>query len=97
MITVTVDTEELRKIIREEVQQALKESSIVRELPILLTKSEVMELFSIKNSKMSELLGREDFPKLRDAGRVLVPSKQLLQWIDTHTVWVEKNSNYFDL
>lgn len=97
MLNITFDTEQLRQIIRDEVQEALKQDSRTQELPVMMTKMEVMDLFRIKNSKMSELLGREDFPKLRDCGRVLVPSKQLLQWIDAHTSWIETNSKYFEI
>lgn len=97
MLNITFDTDELRSIIREEVQAALKEGDRLQELPTILNRQEVMNLLRIKSTKMSELMAREDFPKLKGVGGVLIPSKQLLQWIDTHTYWVENNSRYFEM
>lgn len=87
--------QELRELIREELETALAPKPLIRELPYLLTKDQLMELFHMKSTKASKLLARADFPKIRDAGHVLIPSKQLLQWIDEHTEWVSANTTYF--
>ncbi len=87
--------EELRELFREELNNAFTTKPLVRELPVLLTRDQLKELFDIKDTKASELLGRMDFPKFHEAGRVLIPSKALLHWIDEHTVWMDTNTRYF--
>ncbi|MGN4124856.1 DNA-binding protein [Lysinibacillus sphaericus] len=87
--------EELRELFREELNNAFTTKPLVRELPVLLTRDQLKELFDIKDTKASELLGRMDFPKFHEAGRVLIPSKALLQWIDEHTEWMGTNTRYF--
>lgn len=87
--------EELRELFREELNSIFTKKPLVRELPVLLTRDQLKELFDIKDTKASELLGRMDFPKFHEAGRVLIPSKALLQWIDAHTEWMDTNTRYF--
>lgn len=95
MFEVKFDSELLRKIIQEEVQKAVKEHVKTIDLPPLLTRMETMNLLHVGATKMSELLARQDFPVLRDAGGVLVPTQALFEWIELHTNWVKKNTNYF--
>jgi len=85
--------EEFRQLFRQELEKAFTPKPLIRELPILLTRNQLMELFNIKSTKA--LLRREDFPKFYEAGRVLIPSKALLQWIDEHTEWVQTHTKYF--
>lgn len=94
MFNIQFDTDELRQMIREEVKQAVSDAISTKELPPLLTRKELMKLFHISQTKTSELLGRADFPVFREAG-VLIPTKQLFEWIDKHTNWVETNTQYF--
>lgn len=94
MFNIEFDTEELRKMIHEEVKKAVSEAVSTTELPPLLTRKELMQLLHIGETKTSELLGRSDFPVFREAG-VLIPTKALFEWIDKHTEWVDTNTQYF--
>lgn len=87
--------QEFRELIREELEKVFTPKPLIRELPVLLTRKQLMELFNIRDTKASALLGRADFPKFYEAGRVLIPSKAVLQWIDEHTEWVNTNTKYF--
>lgn len=87
--------EVFREVVQEELAKVIEPKPIIRELPHLLSREQLMEFFHIKSTKASELLARVDFPKIRDAGHVLIPSKQLLEWIDEHTEWVRGNTSYF--
>lgn len=91
---VTMTVGELRQIMKEEIKQTLSESITTKELPPLLTRKELKQLFHIGETKTSELLGRADFPVFRQAG-LLIPTKQLFEWIDKHTDWVDTNTTYF--
>ncbi|WP_107951344.1 hypothetical protein [Lysinibacillus parviboronicapiens] len=86
---------EFRQLFREELEKAFAPKPLVRELPVLLTRDQMKELFNIKDTKAAELLGRIDFPKFHEAGRVLIPTKALLHWIDEHTEWVNTHTTYF--
>lgn len=55
-----------------------------------------MELLHIGRSKAFELMARDDFPVIREAG-VLIPTDKLFKWIDKNTQWVEDNSNYLSV
>lgn len=57
---VTMTIGELRQIIKEEIKQTLSETIITNELPPLLTRKELKQLFHIGETKTSELLGRAD-------------------------------------
>ena len=96
MLKMSFDVEELRTIIREEVREAVRDSIKTKELPPLLTRTELMELFHIGQTKTAELMGRADFPVMREAG-VLIPTEKLFRWIDRHTRWVEDNTNFFQV
>lgn len=94
MINVAFDLEALRGIIREEVRAAVSEAVKTKELPHLLTRKELMELFHISQTKVTELLGRADFPVMREAG-ILIPTHLLFKWIEKNTNWIEENTTYF--
>lgn len=79
-----LDAEEIRNIVRKEIREALIEYKNVQELPPLLNRKELMQLFHISQTKTSELLGRADFPVFREAG-VLIPTKALFEWIEKNT------------
>lgn len=94
MFNISLNTEELREVIREEVKAAIQESlSQVKELPPFLTRSELKQLFHIGETKVSELLSRSDFPVLREAG-VLIPTHLLMKWVEANTDWVKSNTTY---
>lgn len=86
---------EIKQEFREELEKVFTPKPLIRELPILLTRDQLKELFDIKDTKASALLGRSDFPKFYEAGRVLIPTKALLHWIDENTEWVNTHSTYF--
>lgn len=88
--------ESLRPIIRQEIQECMKERIETQELPPLLTVQHLKDLFHIKSWKASELMGRPDFPVMRQAG-VLIHRDKLFEWIDRHTQWVEENTKYFEV
>jgi len=88
--------QEFRELFREELEKVFTPKPLIRELPILLTRDQLKELFDIKDTKASALLGRSDFPKFYEAGRVLIPTKALLHWIDENTEWVNTHSTYFE-
>lgn len=90
------DAKEFRTMIREELEQTLKEQqpSQIRQLPPVLTRDELMEVLHISNTKASELLRRADFPVCREAG-VLIPTHLLMQWLEVNTQWIPKNTKGF--
>lgn len=77
--------EDLRDIIREEVEAATKKTEVKNELPPVLTRVQVMEVLQIGHEKASELFGRGDFPVCREAGGVKVRTEKLFAWMDKHT------------
>jgi hypothetical protein len=76
------------------VERVAEQSKPKNQLPPLLTRKDLMELFHISQTKTSELLSRPDFPVFREAG-VLIPTHKLFEWIDRNTQWVEDNTDYF--
>ncbi|TQE88655.1 DNA-binding protein [Ureibacillus terrenus] len=87
-------SEDFRQIIREEIKSAVAEVVRQNQLPPMLNRKQLMELFQIGQTKCSELLNRPDFPVFREAG-VLIPTHLLFQWIEKNTQWVEENTSYF--
>lgn len=84
MIEVSFDVEMLRTIIREEVQTVVNDAMKNKELPLLLTRTQMMEFLQISHSKAAELIARPDFPVFREAG-LFIPRDRLLEWIDQNT------------
>jgi hypothetical protein len=95
VIKVEIDMEQLRQVIHEEVTKAVDEVTKHHQLPPMLTRKQLMELFNISQTKASELLNRADFPVFREAG-VLIPTHLLFKWIEKHTRWVEENTSFFE-
>jgi len=84
--------QEFRTMIREEMAAILLDSNMqIQQLPPLLTKAELKKLLRIGDTKASELLGRSDFPVLREAG-VLIPTHLFFQWVEANTQWIDVNT-----
>lgn len=92
---IMLNAEELRTIIREEVEAAVQKVERKNELPPVLSRKEVMSLLQISHSKAAELFGRPDFPVCRELGGVKVRTDKLFDWMDKHTQWVESETSYF--
>lgn len=100
MLTMEFDYEKLAeallpKLIKE-MELMMEDGFVKQELPPMLTVNQFKEVLHIKSWKASELLGRPDFPVLREAG-VLIPRDRLFEWIDRNLDWVEENTNYFQV
>ncbi|HAF97503.1 DNA-binding protein [Paenibacillus lactis] len=91
MAVVVIEVEDLQKMIREAVADAVK-GHLTRELPPVLTRTQFMELLGIGESKTAELFNRPDFPVNREFGHPRIPTGLLLKWIDEHTSWVNQNA-----
>lgn len=89
---IMLNAQELRNIIREEVETAIKKIEARNELPPVLTRVQVMEVLQISHDKAAELFGRSDFPICREAGGVKVRTEKLFAWMDKHTQWIEGNT-----
>lgn len=87
-ILITMTAEDLRNIIREEVDAATKHLKPRKELPHFLTRKEAKELLRINETKMSELMGRPDFPVCREFG-VKIYTDDLLKWVEANTQGVQ--------
>lgn len=92
---IMLSAEDLRKIIREEVETAVKKVERSYDLPAVLSRKDVMNLLQIGHSKAAELFGRPDFPVCRELGGVKVRTEKLFDWMDKHTNWVESETNFF--
>lgn len=56
------------------------------ELSMYMTVMDVASLLGISRSSAYELVAEEGFPKLRLVpGRIIIPSDQLLEWLDART------------
>ncbi|EID42891.1 hypothetical protein B4168_2451 [Anoxybacillus flavithermus] len=96
VIKFEINIDQIRQVIHEEVTKAVNEVTKYHQfqLPPMLTRKQLMELFNISQTKTSELLNRADFPVFREAG-VLIPTHLLFRWIEKHTRWVEENTSFF--
>lgn len=92
VLKVEIDTSHLEQVIAEAVEQAIKRHSMANSLPPLLNRTQLCEVLGIKETKASELLGRQDFPVIREFGYPKVPTHLLFKWIDSHTEWITKNA-----
>ncbi|OQM47550.1 hypothetical protein B6A27_00210 [Anoxybacillus sp. UARK-01] len=95
MIKFEISIDQIRQVIHEEVTKAVDEVMKYRQsqLPPMLTRKQLMELFNISQTKCSELLNRADFPVFREAG-VLIPTHLLFKWIEKNTRWVTENTDF---
>ncbi|PPA70076.1 helix-turn-helix domain-containing protein [Jeotgalibacillus proteolyticus] len=96
MLKVEIDLDQLQEVINNAVDKAIKRHALKDSLPALLTRKQFMQLLDIGDTKASELLNRKDFPVFREAGHPKVPTKQLFEWIDQNTNWVQKNTSYLN-
>lgn len=92
---IMLNAEDLRNIVREEVEAAVKKVEKRNDLPAVLSRKDVMDLLQIGHSKAAELFGRPDFPVCRELGGVKVRTEKLFDWMDKHTQWVESETSYF--
>lgn len=100
MLTMELDYEKLAEALvpklAEEMKKMVGDDFGRNDLPPMLTVSMLKEVLHIKSWKASELLGRPDFPVLREAG-VLIPRDKLFEWIDNNLDWVQNNTKYFEV
>ena len=89
---IMLNAKELRELIREEVEAAVSKIEARDHLPPVLTKKQVMEVLNISHYTATELLGRADFPAIREAGHVKVRKERLFEWLDAHTQTSQKSS-----
>ncbi|MBG9795619.1 hypothetical protein ABD76_25430 [Paenibacillus dendritiformis] len=87
-----VDVDFLSEIINNAIKKAFDNLKVKNELPLLLTRTQLMELLDIGSTKASELLNREDFPVIREFGHPRVPTHLFMIWIEEHTEWVRENT-----
>ena len=92
---VLLSLDDLRKIVREEVETAVKKVEARNDLPPVLTRVQMMELLQISHEKASELLGRSDFPTIKEAGGVKIRTAHLFKWLDDHTLWSKEMPERF--
>lgn len=91
MAVVVIEVEDLQKMIREAVADAVK-GHLTNELPPVLTRKQFMEFLDIGESKTAELFNRPGFPVNREFGHPRIPTGLLMKWIDEHTEWVDENA-----
>lgn len=91
---IMLNAEELRSIIREEVEAAVKQVETGRDLPPLLTREEFMKLMRISSTTASRFFERPDFPVFRE-GKLLIETEMLFKWIRKHSAYVEEHTHYF--
>lgn len=94
MFNINFDSEEFRKIIREELEVNMPKQQMIEELPAMMTRSELKSFLRIGDTKASELLARADFPVFREAG-VLIPTHLLMRWIEEHTECIQSDRKPF--
>lgn len=96
MAVVVIEVEDLQKMIREAVADAVKgqltHGSVTLELPPILTRKQFMELLDIGEAKTAELFNRPGFPVNREFGHPRIPTGLLMKWIEEHTEWVVENA-----
>ncbi|MDZ5711618.1 helix-turn-helix domain-containing protein [Jeotgalibacillus haloalkalitolerans] len=96
MLKVELDLDQLQAVIKDAIDQAMKEHAVKNELPPVLSKTQFQEFLGISHSKAVELMKRGDFPVFREAGHPRVPTKQLFEWIDLNTKWVKRETKYLN-
>lgn len=87
----TMLKEVVREVLQEELYARQNETEFLGDYPDMLTTTHVKEILHIKQSKMSELMNRSDFPTFKLAG-TRVPKHKFILWIENNTRWIEENS-----
>lgn len=95
---VMLSVDDLRSIIREEVEAATKELRVgegrIQQLPPLLTRKEFMEVMRISAPTAIRIMERPDFRVFR-TGKILIETEFLFDWIRKNSDWVDENTGYF--
>jgi hypothetical protein len=74
----------MQELIKQAYEQGIEDARSKYSYPELLTRNEAMKLLKVGETKMSELMARQDFPVLREAG-VKIPYRLLMKWIEKNT------------
>ncbi|MFP7224846.1 helix-turn-helix domain-containing protein [Priestia filamentosa] len=90
--------ESIREIFQQELEKFKQsvtpsptENDWLSEYPNMLTTAHVREILGIKQTKMSELMNRSDFPVFKLAG-TRIPKHKFIIWIENNTRWIEDNT-----
>lgn len=81
MGVVVIDEDDLRKIVREELQAAIQHSRPPEELKPFSVK-QAASFLGIGTEKCYELTRRKGFPALRDGNRIIIPREGLRRWLE---------------
>lgn len=91
MISVNFNVEELREIIREEVERGVKNQTLSN-FPPILTRQDLGEIFQASESVITKLINIPTFPKFTHIkGRY--PRDQVLEWIEQNIEQIEIKNN----
>jgi len=66
------------------------------DFPDLMTVQDLKKLFNIGNNKAYELTYYKNFPKIKIGRKIIIPKKQLMQWIENQTI-IEINKQIDEL
>lgn len=91
-LKIEIDEDQFKRLMSDVVRSVLSEAMVIQSLPPILNKEGLMRTMDIGATKASELLNREDFPVTRALGQPRILTHLLLQWLEDHTDWVEKNA-----
>lgn len=61
------------------------------ELPLVLNVPEAAKIMRVSSWKMYEMAKRPDFPKIKDGGRILIPTQALMNWMNETALKVAEN------
>lgn len=56
------------------------------DFPDLMTVEDLKKLFDIGTNKAYEITHYKNFPKLKIGRKIIIPKKQLMQWIENQTM-----------
>lgn len=75
----------LEKIINKTTRQIFNEvleANRLSHLPMALSPEQAAEQAGVSLSKMREWTRREDFPAIRDGGRIVIPTSLFAEWLE---------------
>jgi excisionase family DNA binding protein len=64
--------------------------------PDLMTVQDLKKLFNIGTNKAYEITHYKNFPKIKIGRKIIIPKKQLMQWIENQTI-IEINKQINEL